>query len=164
MDQGPDLLAEVMGRLKKRYPVHAVIPGPSRGYLKKRLTQLGVPFSAPGFVPAHADFPVYYHALDFYLSASRDEGGPAGILESMASGIPVVSTRTGMATDLIQDGTSGLLCDVEDVEGLTQKAGRLIENEALRRSMAQAALEMIQPYDWPTVSKRYARELYARIR
>ena len=38
-----------------------------------------------------------YHALDIYLITSREEGGPMGLLESIACGTPVASTNVGMA-------------------------------------------------------------------
>ena len=84
-------------------PIVALLPGPARGYVANRLSAEGVPFIAPGFVAREA-LPVLYHALDLYVSPSRDEGGPAGVLESMASGVPVVSTRTGMPADMLDDG------------------------------------------------------------
>ena len=157
--KGPDILAEALERLHQRYPIFALIPGPARGYLKQRLDEAGVPYSAPGFVPA-ASLPRYYHALDIYLSPSRDEGGPAGVLESMASGVPVVSTRAGMPADMIENGVNGFLADIEDVEGLVRGAAELIEHPNLRRHIARNGLRTIQAYDWSVLGKRYAEELY----
>ena len=59
-----------------------------------------------------------YAALDAYVVPSRQEGGPKSVLESMASGVPIVSTRSGQATELIDDGVNGRLVDVEDAEAL----------------------------------------------
>ena len=44
----------------------------------------------------------------------------------MASGVPVVSTRVGMAPDLIDDGVSGALVDIEDVPALVARARELL--------------------------------------
>ena len=59
-----------------------------------------------------------YAALDAYVVPSRQEGGPKSVLEAMASGVPIVSTRTGQATELILDGKNGRLVEVEDAEAL----------------------------------------------
>ena len=40
-------------------------------------------------------------AIDVCLVASRDEGGPRAVLESMATGVPLVTTRVGQAADLV---------------------------------------------------------------
>ena len=160
--KGPDVLADALERLNQQYPIYALIPGPARGYLKRRLTEAGVLFCAPGFVSADC-FPQYYHALDIYVSPSRDEGGPAGVLESMASGVPVVSTRAGMPADMIENGFNGFLVDIEDVDGLVACTAELMERPDLRRRFAERALPTIQPYDWSVLGQRYADELYRPV-
>ena len=160
--KGPDVLVGTLERLNQHYPIYAVIPGPARGYLKRRLTEAGVPYHAPGFVPDDCLLQCY-HALDLYISPSRDEGGPAGVLESMASRVPVISTRTGMPADMIESGVNGFLVDVEDVDGLVASAVELIKSPDLRRRVAEHALQTIRSYDWPLLAQRYADELYYPI-
>lgn len=157
--KGPDVLAEALEKLRPVCLIHAVLPGPARGYLTGRLSKAGVPFSAPGFVSRRA-LPPLYHALDIYVSPSRDEGGPAGVLEAMASGVSVVSTRTGMAADLIEPGKSGLLAPVGDAGALADAILRLVEVPTLRASMASHASMTIAGYDWSVVAQRYTSELY----
>jgi len=60
-----------------------------------------------------------YQALDLYIVTSRQEGGPKAILESMASGIPIVSTRVGQAADIIHHQQNGWMVDVGDVEAIS---------------------------------------------
>ena len=158
--KGPDILADALELLHSRARIHAVLPGPARGYLTGRLQKAGVPFSAPGLVP-RAELAQMYHALDIYVSPSRDEGGPAGVLEAMASGVPVVSTRSGMAPDLLADGRNGLLVDVDDAAGLADAVAQLVERADLRSEFAALAQQTIAAYDWPLVAARYARDLYA---
>lgn len=161
--KGPDVFVDALVRLHSTHPVHAVIPGPARGYVKERLRDAGVPFSAPGMVP-RGELPRLYHALDLYVSPSRDEGGPAGALEAMASGVPVVSTRTGIPADLITSGVNGLLVPVDDVAALVGALDTAISSADLRASMAAAGLKDIQQYDWPLVAGRYVAELYSPLR
>ena len=62
--------------------------------------------------------------LDMYMVTSREEGGPMGLLESMACGVPVVSTPVGMAPDLLQNNLiNGLAlnCSSEEILKETQK-------------------------------------------
>lgn len=161
--KGPDVFVDALVQLHARFPVHAIIPGPARGYVKQRLRAAGVPFSAPGMVARDA-LPSLYHALDLYVSPSRDEGGPAGALEAMASGVAVVSTRTGIPADLITSGVNGLLSAVDDVDALVEALDIAISGPERRASMAAAALSDIRAYDWPVVAARYAADLYAPLR
>lgn len=160
--KGPDILVDALVRLHERHPIHVLIPGPARGYVKARLAGAGVPFSAPGLVPRD-ELPRLYHALDLYISPSRDEGGPAGVLEAMASGVPVVSSRTGIPADLIDSGVNGLLVDVDDPAGLASAVAELIDDPGRRVSIATSALSAIQPYDWSVLAGRYAAALYRPI-
>ena len=66
-----------------------------------------------------------YHALDVCLVTSRQEGGPKAVLESMASGVPLVTTRVGQAMDLVKSGENGFMVDVEDVDGLVHSVERV---------------------------------------
>jgi glycosyltransferase involved in cell wall biosynthesis len=61
-----------------------------------------------------------YHALDAYLVSSRQEGGPKAVLEAMASGVPLVTTRVGQAMDLAQHGRNAYMVESEDIEGLSE--------------------------------------------
>jgi glycosyltransferase involved in cell wall biosynthesis len=161
--KGPDTLADMLIELHRQRPVFAFIPGPARGYLAQRLTEAGVPFANPGFVTDGEKFRASYHALDVYVSPSRDEGGPAGIMEAMASGIPVVSTRSGMPVDYIEHGVNGYLANVEDHKGLAEHCLRLLENSDLAKEVAARGYETIQRYDWAVLAPQYYELLYQRL-
>src|SRR4029077_1388467 len=100
-----------------------LITGPARGYVAAGLERIGVPFTHV-LLPDLDAVARAYRAIDLCLVTSRDEGGPKAALESMASGVPLVTTRVGQAADLVRDGVNGWLLDVGDAEGLAGAAGR----------------------------------------
>jgi glycosyltransferase involved in cell wall biosynthesis len=73
-----------------------------------------------------------FPALDLYLVASRQEGGPKAILESMASGVPLVTTRVGQAMDLVIHGRNAWMVAVEDVDGLAHWANYVYQNQGTK--------------------------------
>jgi glycosyltransferase involved in cell wall biosynthesis len=77
-----------------------------------------------------------YHALDAYVVASRPEGGPKGVLEAMAAGVALVTTRVGQAQEIVEDGENGLLADVDDAEALADAVLRVHRDAGLRESLA----------------------------
>jgi len=138
--KGPDVLLSAMECLRARVPELVVLlTGPARGYVRAGLERLGIPHRhvlLPG-VDAVAQA---YDAIDVCVVTSRDEGGPRAVLEAMATGVPLVSTRVGQAADLVRHGENGWLTDVGDVDGVVEWAARVREagEEELARIRAAA--------------------------
>jgi glycosyltransferase involved in cell wall biosynthesis len=119
--KGPDVLVEALRVLRARRPeLHVLLSGPARGYVRASLERLGIPY-VHRLLDRYEEVAQLYAALDAYVVPSRQEGGPKGVLEAMASGIPVVSTRVGQAAELIRDGENGRLVDVDDAEALAER-------------------------------------------
>lgn len=161
--KGPDVFLEVMAALKPRYPkLFVLLTGPSRGYVKKGLAALALPY-VHQHATDYAQMARYYHALDCYAITSRDEGGPIALMESWASGVPLVSTRMGMPADLIQHGLNGLLAEVEDSAALAEHLAAIIEDQTLGQKLSTAALAAVKAYDWPRIAAQYDALLYAPL-
>jgi len=157
--KGPDTFLRVISRLRQDCELCVLLTGPARGYIKAGLERLQVPYRHVN-LKTYWEIPRYYWALDLYIIASRDEGGPMALMETMASGVPLVSTRVGMCVDFIQDGINGFLAEVEDAEGLTENAVRVLENDKLRQSVTNNALSLARDHDWSVIAKRYHKEVY----
>lgn len=127
--KGPDILLETCRILKARVPeLFIVLSGPARGYVMNGLRALGIPYKH--FLLEHyAEVGHLFQTLDGYLIPARQEGGPKAVLESMASGVPLVSTRVGQAMDLIDSGRNGYLVDVGDAEGLAHWTQVILEHK-----------------------------------
>ena len=81
----------------------------------------------------------------------------------MASGVPLVSTKVGMAPDVIKDGENGYLVDVEDVEGLYARACEVIESKALQGMFMKNAQETAKEYSWDNIADLYYQRLYSEV-
>ena len=137
--KGPDVLLAVAERLRERVPELAfLLTGPARGYVRAGLERLGIPHWHT-LLPDVDALPEAYAAIDLCLVASRDEGGPRAVLEAMATGVPLVSTRVGQAADLVRDGENGWLVEVEDVEALVEVAARVASAPAAELERMRAA-------------------------
>jgi len=161
--KGPDIFVKAVGELAKNYPVFVLLVGPARGYVKKELEKRGVAYKSVGYLANFNEVVNLYKALDLYLVTSRIEGGPQAILESMASGVPLVSTKAGMAPDVIIDGENGFLAQVDDVEEIVQKAKLIIESQVLREKLVKNALATVKDYSWENISQKYLQEIYLKL-
>ena len=160
--KGPETFCDVIELLHKQYPVFVLLSGPARGYVKERLRKSGILY-AHYFYKDYRQIPRLYKMLDIYLVSSRVEGGPKAILESMASGIPLVSTKAGMAPEIIQDGENGFLAEVDDSEKLTQKVARLIENNDLKTHFSRNGIITSKNYSYYIIGKQYYELLYKNL-
>lgn len=159
--KGPDVFVEVISRLNRDYDIFVLLVGPARGYVKKELDDSNIPYRH-FFVKNYIEMPKYYNALDLYLVTSRAEGGPKAILESMATGVPIVSTQVGMAPDIIRNGHNGLLVEVEDEMALVEKTGTLILDRTLANRLSNNALNTVTNYSWENIAKQYYEMVYRR--
>ncbi len=123
--KGPDVFVEALKLLKKDIPeLYVLLSGPARGFVKKGLEEAKIPY-AHFYLKSYPDIAKLFQILDLYMVSSRQEGGPKAILESMASGVPLVTTHVGQAMDLARHNENAFIAEVEDVEDLAFHALRI---------------------------------------
>jgi glycosyltransferase involved in cell wall biosynthesis len=154
--KGPDVLLDVAARLRAKVPeLLILLTGPARGYVAAGLERLGVPYRRAQLPDLDAVARAY-HAIDLCLVTSRDEGGPKAVLESMASGVPLVTTRVGQAADLVRGSENGWLCEIEDAEGLAAAAADVARAPATDlEPVVAAARETAAACSWEALRPRW---------
>jgi glycosyltransferase involved in cell wall biosynthesis len=96
-----------------------------------------------------------YASADIFVLPSRGDCYSLAAIEAMAATLPVILTRTGGTSDIIQDGKTGYLIDVEDGRALGERLEHLLDNPAVRSSLACAArADAEQRYDSRTNIRR----------
>jgi len=111
----------------------------------------------------YADVPALYRAADVFVSPTYAEGFSNTILEAMASGLPVVACRSVGVVDCLRDGENGLMTEPGDVAALAEALRRVVEDRALRESLAAAALdECRRVYSWEAVGRQIVG-IYGRL-
>jgi glycosyltransferase involved in cell wall biosynthesis len=91
------------------------------------------------WVDFQADVRPFYDAFDVVALSGRHEGLSQGLLEAMALGKPVVATRAGGNTDVIEHGVHGLLVRPRDPAALGTAMQSLLDDAELRRRLGEAA-------------------------
>ncbi len=92
--------------------------------------------------PACINF--YYERADIFLSTSLFEGFSNVIMEAMEFSLPVVATNVGDNNVLIQDGISGFITPVKDVNTISQKLLLLVEDFDLRVQMGEKGYQHLK--------------------
>lgn len=158
--KGPDLFVQTVLRVAKQLPIHVLLIGPARGYVKNALEKNGISFTDHGYVRTTQEVANCYRLLDLYLITSRVEGGPRQLLEAWASGVPVVTTNVGMVADVARDGVNAWVAHEVTTDALVHKVEQVLQNESARiRIVEQARRDVIQ-YSWEKLAPAYYARLY----
>lgn len=160
--KGPDIFLKVVELVNKQRPIFVLLSAPARGYVKRGLESIGVPYKHI-LLDDYLQIPNLYQMLDVYLMTSREEGGPKGVLEALACGIPLVATRVGLASDVVTHGENGMLAQSEDVAALASHVLDVIARPDVGARLSANGLKTIQAYDWSLIAARYYREIYKPI-
>jgi len=89
-----------------------------------------------------------YNRSKIWLVTSRSEGFCLPILEAMACGSVVISTRHDNASNLISHEENGFLVPVGDIEGFMHYIELILNDEDLRRRIADRGHETVSKFTW----------------
>lgn len=157
--KGPDTLVAVLEQLRPSIPeLFVLLTGPARGYVRNELERLGIPHRHRVLDSREELAPAYY-AVDVSLVTSRQEGGPKALLESMAAGTPLVTTRVGQASELVRDGENGLVAAVDDVEALTDAVLRIHADRELANRLQAGGRPTAEAHAEERLDSRWAELL-----
>ncbi len=135
--------------------------GPDVDVLAAKVGELGLSgaVTLAGYA-GYDEAPDRLRAGDLFVSPTYSEGFSNTILEAMASGLPVVSTRAVGVVDCLTDGQNGLLVPVGSVDELAGAIVRLLRDAALRRRLAANALDDVRRlYSWEAVGSQIEGEV-----
>ena len=92
---------------------------------------------------------------DFFINSTHIDNTPISVIEAMALGLPVISTRAGGIPYMISDGGEGLLVPIGDAGAMVDAVQRLIENPALAAQFSTTARKKVEAFDWEVVKEQW---------
>ena len=152
-----DQLISMMGRLKQDH-LHLLIvgKGPEESNLRNAARRLGVAKQIHflGFVEDCEKFRLL-GISDIYVSTSQHEGFCLSFLEAMHGGLPIVCYDYGGHTDYLEDGRTGFVIPLNNLDLFTQRTQELIESKKLRNKMGNFNRVRIEDYYIDTCATKY---------
>ncbi|MBP9749827.1 MAG: glycosyltransferase family 4 protein [Candidatus Pacebacteria bacterium] len=104
-----------------------------------------------------------YQQADLFVLPTTNDSFPTVILEAMASGMPVVSTRVGSIEDMVEEGVTGFLVEPHDSTALIERIRTLLTDPLRRATMGTAGRARAEEcFDWDTASDTY-RHVYEEV-
>lgn len=122
-------------------------------FIKKNRLKDNVVFS--GWLPGVEDVAKVYNQSKIFAISSFNEGGPRVALEAMACKVPVITTKVGVMMDVIKHGENGFFIDW-DSKDIVEKILALLNNENLRKKIAENGYKTVQQFERRKAIKNYA--------
>ena len=132
--------------------------GPEMSRLRDLTAQLGLQDAVhfAGRLDREAMAALFREA-DIMLNPSLTDNMPNSVLESLASGVPVVSTAVGGVPYVVQDGVTALLVPPAEPAAMAEAVQRMLGDPDLWRRVSAAGLAEVQRYGWAQVAPLLAR-------
>jgi glycosyltransferase involved in cell wall biosynthesis len=146
---------------------HLVIVGQGPAYQEVQQELHDVPVTFTGYLSG-AELATAYASADVFAFPSYTETFGQVVLESMASGLPVVGLQAEGVRDLVENGRTGLLLDADHLSEEEQIVAyrallhRMVENRLLRSTMSIAASHEAQKHTWHEAMEHLVRG-YAEV-
>jgi N-acetyl-alpha-D-glucosaminyl L-malate synthase BshA len=139
-----DTVMHVFARIVKDVPSRLLIigDGPELGTVYRLGRELGITHLVDAVGAQDAVIPLL-SAADLFLLPSAQESFGLAALEAMACEVPVVASNVGGLPEVIEDGRSGFLHSVDDVEGMADSGKRVLTDDELRRRVTVAARQRV---------------------
>lgn len=103
------------------------------------------------------EMPSLYGRAHLALNTSLVDNMPISILEALASGVPVVSTRVGGVPTLVRDGQEAVLVPPREPEKMADALATLWREPARREALRTAGIAKAAQYGWSVVRDQWAR-------
>ncbi len=137
-------LVEAYARLRKQgLAAKLVLVGKNdwqSGQLLEKIKELGLQDCVifPGFVPFE-DLPIFYNAAEVFVFPSFFEGFGLPVVESMASGVPTITSFGSSLEEVAGDGA--LLIDPGDTESITNALSKVLGDPGLQKNLVMRGLK-----------------------
>jgi glycosyltransferase involved in cell wall biosynthesis len=168
-EKGIDVLVRSFAHLVQTQPCQLLIiaDGPEQASVVKLIAEHNLDGSVLLVSNAEEVAP-YLKASDLFVLPSRFEGLSNALLEAMACGLPVISTRVGGSRDIIEEGVNGLLVEADATDQLRAAMERMLCDRQLAAALgtnARAAVEA--KHDMRMIANAYGalyRDLSSEVR
>ena len=146
-NKGCDTVLEAFSSFHRRYPGWKLVicgSGDMAG-LNALIGKFGLQdaVQTPGWVTG-PEKDLYFRNAYAYCMASRKEGLPVSILESMSAGLPIITTPVGSIPEILSDEESALFFNPGDADGLCGQMCRLAEDPDMGKRLAIHAQAVVQ--------------------
>jgi glycosyltransferase involved in cell wall biosynthesis len=157
----PELAIKVVNLLKDKHSdVELCMVGPERDGSMEKTKALAKSLGIENRVKftgllSQQEWSELSSGYDIFINTTNIDNTPISLLESMALGIPVISTNVGGIPYLIEDAYNGLLVEADAPDKMTDSIERLLSDDQLANSLSVQGKEVADSHDWKVVQNQW---------
>lgn len=157
----PDVV-RIFYNLQKEVPSKLMMvgEGPEKAIAEKMCEELGISDKVIFFGNSN-DINQILKYSDLFLLPSETESFGLAALEAMAFNVPVISSNSGGIPEVNEEGISGFLSDVGDVENMSKNAIHILKDDKMLAQFKTSAFEVAKKFDIKNILPLY-EELYEK--
>lgn len=150
-----DDVVKVFNEIRKTVPAKLLLvgDGPERSAIEK-LAEQSCSIDDVRFLGKLEAVEEVLSVSDLFLMTSEKESFGLAALEAMACEVPLISTNAGGLPELNQDGVTGFICDVGDIETMSTKALQILDKDNLPQ-FKMAALKRAREFELSNILPMY---------
>lgn len=149
-------VVRVFAKIQEKIPAKLIMvgDGPDREIADQLCKNLGIKKRVL-FLGNTSDIEQILCFSDLFLLPSMSESFGLSALEAMVAGVPVVSSNAGGIPEVNEEGVSGFLCEVGDIDAMAARALYILEDEARLKEFKKGALEVAKRFDEEKIVPMY---------
>jgi glycosyltransferase involved in cell wall biosynthesis len=157
--KGINYLIEAIAMLVPKYPqifLKIMGDGNARQKLEEMVKKLRLERNVEfiGIIP-HEKVSSYYQEATLFVFPSLNEGMSNAMLEALATGLPLISTNTGGASELVFENKNGFNIKFKNSSDIAEKLEKLINDPKLVKNMGAESRKIAEKMSWENVAKKY---------
>jgi glycosyltransferase involved in cell wall biosynthesis len=159
-NKGHEILIQALKLIKKKCDFHAYFVGSVAdadylSYIKHLVMREGLEENITfGISISDAQLADCYLSSDIFVLPSRMETSPLVILEAMYAGLPIISTKVGGISNLIENNVNGFLVDGGNPRQLSEKLLEMMKDSSNRKEMSEANKRKVVDYTWDRIAAK----------
>ncbi len=157
-NKAPFLFLEALALARQRLgSVRGLVvgQGPLGSKMKAQARALGLDVTFIDAVKTQNELAQLYRGSRCLVCASYSEGGPRVVAEALACGVPVITTRVGLAGELVRDGENGFQINWSARE-LADRLAQIASDDSLRAQLSANAPRAVERFEKTRVIREYA--------
>ncbi len=157
--KGVQYLIKAMAKASSDATLWIVGDGAKRQTLESLGEELDVDVVFHGEVSPNQVDHFYCRASIFVLPSTEGEGMPNAVLEAMAYGLPVITTRSGGLSTVIENGETGFFVPMRDPDALAKQIKTLLSNKTVRKRIGNNARKYVrEDRSWDALVRKLEEE------